>query len=214
MSFQWIIDNAVDVKVDRTGIVAQTIARDNTIRTVDRGGRVWKFTVTPSPGLRWGDSGVRGNVEDILNLNRFTQDTIYFSATGQKYIYGYQGTGDSRGPNYAGSGWNAVVTNGASSFTMQTPGLTFSSGYKFKKGDILTIGGTGVVYSVTADVPYNTTSVPVHRPIIQATGTYYNMGVGASAGFKVYCTKFPNFRIAPLGVIEWDGTFEFVEVTS
>lgn len=205
MTFQWIVDNAQDIIIERSGTVGQTIARDQTVRAVNRGNKVWKFTVTPSPGKRWADTGVRAYMELIQTANRYTPSSINFAATGQAYLFGYQGNNTGNGTN-----WNASVTQGASSFTFS--GTSPGSGYKFKTGDIIQLANTGPVYVVTADVAYNSSTVPVHRPILQTTGTYNNMNVGQACSFSVICTNLPTYKITPLGIIEWSGPFEFVEV--
>jgi hypothetical protein len=52
-AFQWIVNNATALSIDGRGVVAATSTRENVIRTVSRGGRVWKFTVSPSPGATY-----------------------------------------------------------------------------------------------------------------------------------------------------------------
>jgi len=125
MSFQWIVNNCVDVKINRLGIVGQTVARDQTVRAVNRGGTVWKFSVTPCPGQRWQDSGVKTNIETIQTQNKFTQTTINFNSPGHAYLTG--------------------------------------------------------IYNVT---------------------------------FNVICTNLPDYTITPTGIVQWNGNFEFMQVTT
>lgn len=199
MSFQWIIDNALDISINKRDIVAQSTARDNTIRSISRGGNIWRFTVTPSAGTFWQQS--RGYIETIDLLNRITPATINFSKPEFKFIFGYQGSAPST------SGWQATVTKGAMQFTTNN---TVAYGYRYKKGDIIQFTGDDSVYTVTGDVAYNTTTVTVNRPIKIANGSY-TLKSGQDCTFKVICSKLPNYTITPLGIITWDGTFEFSE---
>lgn len=72
--FQWIFDNAVDIQVNHRNIVAQTIARDQTIRASTRGGKVWRFIVTPNPGLTW--SGSKDDILAVQTADKFTTETV------------------------------------------------------------------------------------------------------------------------------------------
>ena len=51
MSYQWIIDNAESISIDRHEIVGQTITRNQTVRATSRGASVWKFTVKVPDGI-------------------------------------------------------------------------------------------------------------------------------------------------------------------
>ena len=79
-----------------------------------------------------------------------------------------------------------------------------------KAGDIVKFAGNTTVYTVTEDVLYNQTTVPVNRPIVMDNGIY-NMTVGSDCNFYVICTTMPNYTITPLGIITWNGVFEFSE---
>jgi hypothetical protein len=82
--FQWVIDNCVDVQVNHRQVVAQTQARDQGIRATARGGKVWRFVVTPSPGLTYSD-----HAETLTNLDladKFTVENITFDRPGMEYI--------------------------------------------------------------------------------------------------------------------------------
>ena len=204
MSFQWIIDNAVDVNVNRYGLVSQTISRNQTVRSVSRGGKVTKFIVTPSPGTIWSDAGVRKSIQEIENANRYTDSYINFNKAGQEFMYKYQGNG-------TGTGWTASWTQGVSQFTMS--GGTFTSGYRFKAGDVVQFGLNTPVYTVASDVSYGTTVVPVNRPISQLSGSA-SLVYGSAVTYKVICTQLPSYKITPQGIIEWSGPFEFTEVVA
>lgn len=197
MSFQWIIDNAVDVQVNKRDIVAQTISRDQTVRSVSRGNNIWRFTVTPSPGTYWKDA--RPYIEAINALNQYTSATINFDRDSVNYIFGYQGNSSNI------TNWVATATQGGTSIT-----LTTSSGtQKLKVGDLIQLGTSGKVYTVTQDV--NTGNiVQLNRPIYETSGSY-SLVVGRACNFKIKCTQLPDYKISPLGIVEWTGPFIFTE---
>ena len=62
-AFQWVFDNAESISIDRKAVVAQTTSRDQTIRSVSRGGQVWRFEVKLPDGIRWSDA--RSYIEAI-----------------------------------------------------------------------------------------------------------------------------------------------------
>jgi hypothetical protein len=199
-AFQWIIDNAVDVQINKRGVVAQTISRDQTVRSVSRGGRVWKFVVTPSPGIRWQDPGVRAKIEAIDKADRFTVGTINFNQQAFNYIFGYLGDQTNT------TGWTAAAVRGSDTLTMSA----LVSGYRFRAGDLIQFSGQDRVYSVIADVPPDTGTVQLNRPVLEPSATY-TLIVGRAVNWKVICTNIPDYKITPTGLIEWTGPFEFTE---
>lgn len=196
--FQWIIDNAVDIQFNKRAVVASTIARDQTVRAVSRGGRVWRFVVTPSPGARWSES--RGFIEKLDKADLFTIDTIDFDNVESNFIFGYQG--DMSG--------TMTISYTQGSDTVNVTGGTGTSGFRFKSGDLLQPLGSDRVYSVVNDVPYNATSVLLNRPILDASGTAQCI-VGRSCKWTVICQSMPDYKIVNYDRIEWSGTFSFIE---
>lgn len=197
--FQWIIDNAVDLQINKRALVAQTVSRDQTVRAVSRGGRVWRFDVTPSPGMKWSES--RGYIEALDKADRIDTTTINFNRQAVDYVFGYQGNGDT-------TGMTATYTQGSDQITVS--GGTFSSGYKFKGGDLLQFGTSPRVYSVVGDVSYNGSIVTLNRPVLETSGTAA-LTVGRACSWSVVCVQFPNYRIVNYDRIEWDGNFVFME---
>ena len=53
MSFQWIIDRAETLSINRKKIVATTTARDGNVRAVSRGTPPKRFTVQLPEGISW-----------------------------------------------------------------------------------------------------------------------------------------------------------------
>jgi len=200
-AYQWIIDNSVDMQVNKRAIVAQTMSRDQTIRTTSRGGQLWRFEITPSPGARWSES--RGYLEAIDKADRYTKADINFSAAAFKYIFGYLGSSTTQ------TGWTASVTNGSDTITVA--GGNAASGFRFKAGDVLQIAGDTRVYAVSADVAWNSTTVVLNRQVTRATGTALALTLGQNVVWKVICTQLPDYKLVSVDRVEWSGSFGFVE---
>jgi hypothetical protein len=191
MSFQWIIDNAEDIQINKRGVVATTIARDQTVRSLSRGGVIWRFTITPSSGLRYNDPSVRSYIETIDNLDRLTAFYANFSHFS---LFAYQGT---VAPT------TMTVTQGSNLAT-----VSGGSGTKLKSGDIVQLTGQPRVYSVYGDV--TATNAVLNRPVLEASGTY-SLTVGSACSFKLICIQIPDYKITPGNIIQWTGPFVFVE---
>lgn len=196
--FQFIIDEAVDVQINKRAVVASTVARDQTVRATSRGGRIWRFTVTPSPGMKWSES--RGLLEKMDKADMFTTATIDFNLVESEFVYGYQG--DMTG--------TMSITATQGSDTCQVTGGTGSSGFRFKSGDLIQPTGSNRVYSVVEDVPFNSTTVILNRPFLGTTGTTTCV-YGRACQFHVICTAMPDYKIVSYDRVEWSGNFTFVE---
>lgn len=201
-NFQWIIDNAESISIDRNPIVGQTITRNQTVRSTSRGNGIWKFTVKLPDGLRWTDH--RGNISRMEDLGKYSTASISMAATGQSWIYAYQG-------NSANStGFIASITQGSKTITLTTSPTT-ASGYKFRAGDFIQLGSSGRVYTVAADVAYNSNSVILNRSVIEASATGVQLLVGVNCSWNVVCTEIPRFTLVARDVITWSGPFVFFE---
>ena len=200
-AFQWIIDNATALSIDGRGTVAQTITRENVIRTVSRGGRVWKFTVTPSPGATYVEA--RPYLAKLDQMDRITVADINFSQAGFENIIGYLGSGTG-GFTIAGiSGTTCTVTAGS-----------LSGSYVARAGDWLQIGSTGSVYQVVQDpATGNGATVTLNRPIDEAVGSYTGY-FGTNVTWSVLCVQRPTWGLVPAGanmLVNWSGDFIFYE---
>jgi len=74
MSFQWIIDSAESISINRKKIVAQTTARDGKVRAVSRGVPPKRFEVKLPDGIRWSD--LKSDIEAAETLDRVSTATI------------------------------------------------------------------------------------------------------------------------------------------
>jgi hypothetical protein len=201
-AFQYIFDRASAISINKRAVVAQTTTRDQTIRTVSRGGQVWRFDVTPPAGLPWSEA--RPYLEAIDAADRFTAGNVQINNVGyNSWLTPYQGTAVNS------TGFYLSATQGYANATI-TVSPTISSGYRFRAGDIVQLGNTGHVYTVTADVAHNSTAVTLNRPVIDTTANV-NLRVGPNVIWNVICVDIPDWTISDVNVVTFDGSFKFVE---
>ena len=203
-AFQYVFDNAETLNFDRRAITAQTVSRDNTVRTVSRGGQVWRFEVQLPAGPKWSD--VRAAVEAIEYADRYTVGQVRLNNPGYvSWLSGYRGNS----ANY--TGFQGTWTQGATSITLTTSPTT-TSGFKFRAGDFIQLGTTGRVYTVRADVPFASNTVLLNRPVIDATAASATaIRVAENCVFNVICTDLPQWTIFARDQVQWSGPFVFYE---
>jgi hypothetical protein len=200
-AFQYVFNNAESIGMNRRAVTAQTISRDNTVRTVSRGGQIWRFDVKLPDGISW--TSARPYIEAIDNADRYTIGTVQLNNAGyNSWMIPYRGNS----ANY--TGFAATWTQGATSITLTTSPTT-TTGYKFRVGDIIQLG-TGSVYSVSADVAYNSNTVNLNRAILDATGSG-NLAVAQNVTWSVVCTELPTWTIFARDQVSWSGNFVFYE---
>jgi hypothetical protein len=203
-AFQWIMDSATALSIDGRGVVAATTTRENVIRSVSRGGRVWKFNVTPSPGKTYTES--RPYLARLDQMDRITIADINFNHAGFENIIGYLGNGTG--------GFTVVVPAGTSVTTCTITAGSLPSGYVCRAGDWLQIGATGSVYQVVTDpAAGNGATVTLNRPIDEAAGSYTGY-FGANVTWSVVCVQRPVWQLVPAGanmLVNWSGDFVFYE---
>jgi hypothetical protein len=198
-AFQYVFNNAESISIDKRRVVATTTTRDNTVRSISRFGQNWKFEVKLPDGISW--TSARQNIEKMEALDRTTVGAVQINNNGyNSYLTPYQG-------NAAGT-IAASWTQGANTITIT--GGSATSGFNFRAGDLIQLGSSGRVYSVTADVAFNVTTVPVHRPIIDASGTG-NLILGFNVTWNVLCVDFPSWTIFARDQVSWSGPFVFYE---
>jgi hypothetical protein len=86
MSFQWIIDNAETLSINRKKMVATTTARDGVTRAVSRGTMPRRIEVKLPDGPRWSD--YRANIAAAEALDRITTATITIPYAKFPWYYG------------------------------------------------------------------------------------------------------------------------------
>ena len=86
MAFQWIIDSAESLAINRQDVVASTQSRDGTVRAVSRGSVKKKFEVQLPAGPRWSD--LRSNILSAEADGRTTEVSISIPYAKFPWYYG------------------------------------------------------------------------------------------------------------------------------
>ena len=86
MSFQWIIDGAETLSINRKRMVASTRARDGSVRVVSRGTQPKTFTVKFPDGVLW--TNLRTNIAAAEALDRITTASISIPYAKFPWYYG------------------------------------------------------------------------------------------------------------------------------
>lgn len=207
-ALQWIVDSAQQIGINGRGVVAQTQTRGGVVRSVSRGGRIWRFTVTPSPGKTFEES--RPYLAKLDQIDRIQTASINFNHAGFEAFSEYQGNG-------TGS-FSATIT-GATTIALTASSLP--SGYVARAGDWIQLTQSsppaGIlassVYQVVEDpAPGNGATVTLNRPLDQTT--VHTVAVGVNVAWTVICVEMPTWKIIPAGqnqLVEWSGDFVFFE---
>ena len=86
MSFQWIVNGAESLSINRKKIIASTQARDGTVRTVSRGTQPKRIEVKLPDGVPW--TTFRSNIIAAEALDRNTTATISIPYAKFPWYYG------------------------------------------------------------------------------------------------------------------------------
>ncbi len=204
-AFQWIVEQATELTFECRGVVAQSSTRENVVRSISRGGRVWKFTVTPAPGLTY--EYCRPYIARLDQADRVTPGTINLDHTNYSQFAGYLGQGSGT--------FTAVVPagTGVTQITLTATGSP-GAGYIARAGDLIQLGSGGSVYQVVTDpATGNGATITLNRPVDEAAGSYTTL-VGVNVNWTVICTQMPGWSLVPGGgsaLVNWDGDFVFYE---
>ena len=197
--FQWAIDNAESIQIQRRPVVSQTTARDGTTRSVSRGNAPWVFTVKVASGIPYDQA--RPYISKMEKLDRITPDFINFSNSGYSWFADYQG-------NFSNTSlFSATWSEGQSSISVF--GGSAPGGYRFRAGDFIQLNQNSKVYTVAADVPYSSTTVPLHRAVIDPDGSGTPI-IGKDCNWNVICSSFPIWTLMARNQLSWDGAFTFI----
>ena len=83
--FQWIMDKAESISINRKKMTAITTARDGTTRAISRGAMPKRFTVKLPDGMLWTD--IKDLIAATEAKDRIDTDTIEISKSGQAWYY-------------------------------------------------------------------------------------------------------------------------------
>lgn len=219
MSIQTIVDNAVNINIDKRRIVAQSISRSGHLKTIERSPVPYTFTINMHDGLTYSTN--RAVLEDLDTQDTLVESNISLNNnTGMNYLTSYQG--DLSGAQQdqltlnAVSGANIYVN--ASGITGNTSGYA----YLFKKGDYIQPEGNTSTYrypyQVTSDIAFSTganVTVPVHRPVLSQTGVALTSGafrIGNEVRFHVKAVQNPTYTVVPYDRVVFDGEFVLSEI--
>ena len=213
MSFQWVIDNAENISMTKRPVISQTVSRDQVIRTVSRGGAVWKFAVKMPPVMVW-NNNARGYLESIDTKAMLQSQTINMSKTGYDWMVKYRGDATST----TTMTWKYNAAQAASNtYKFELGNMPGSVGaVLFRAGDLIQPTGSKYVYStVSASTKGSaaTQLIEVHRSILDTpSDTAVTFKVGPAVSWTVICTKMPTWTFVEKELIEFNGDFEFQEV--
>lgn len=213
MAYQWIFDHAETLSINKRGITAQSITRDQRIRSVSRGGEIWRFTISMPTGLTYNAN--RGYIEALDQADRTAVEFINLSK--YSYIGGYRGdAGSTTGLTLKYT--TAMAATNTKQFEAGTLPNIGTTDKVFRAGDLIQKTGSNYVYSVTADVARgsgSTVLVPVNRSILDTPSASTAIAkIGTAVEWRVICTQRPDWRLVSKDIIEWTGDFVFQEVLS
>jgi len=200
MSFQWIFDKANSISINNRGVISTTTSRDGTVRATSRGGQVWRFTVQLPEGIPWTE--IRSYIATAEYLDRATTATISLNDSGYtNWLLKYQGNAANK---------SAITASWTTGNTITLTGGQAASGYNFRAGDVIQLGSSGKCYEVAADVAYNSNTVTLTRPILDAAGSA-TLRVAENCVWTVQCVEFPDWTIFARDQVSWSGPFVFYE---
>lgn len=200
-AYQTVFDNATTISINKRRNVAQTVSRNGTVRSSSLGGQTFTFEVALPSGPKYSD--YRSLIEKMEALDKTTVATVDLANSGHAYIAGYLG-------NFASPNTVQVTYSSGNTLTISSNPETLTSGqFKFKAGDFIQLGSNSV-YTVTGDVAHDSNTITVHRPVLEAAGTY-TLNVGQSVSWQVLCVNFPQWEIFGYDQVRWQGKFIFAE---
>jgi len=197
MAMQDIIDTAVNIEVNRSKLVAQTLSRSGRISVASRNwANPFRFTVTPKPV--WTAEEYRSILEPILANDRYEPHGFYLNNIspttalanqGNSWMIPYQGNAAAN--NGLTSYQASSDTTGAKIVLTNVNSTTITAGlYLVKKGDYLRPANYYYPYIATSDVIIPTAATGI-TGTIQPAGVYLltNGANASSAGSAVGFTS-------------------------
>jgi hypothetical protein len=160
MALQDIINSAVNVEVNRSKLVAQTVSRSGRISVASRNwANPFRFVVTPKPV--WTAAEYRAVFEPLFDRDRYEVHGIQLNTTntstgvatlGNSWMVNYQGGGDANGNNVIDS-YQATSATGTRIILSNINSTTITAGtFLVKAGDYVIPFGSRYPYIATSDV--------------------------------------------------------------
>lgn len=179
MSLQQIIDSAVNIEVNRSKQVAQTVSRNGRVSTASRNWNTpFRFTVTPRPVYTAEE--YRQVFEPLLRNDRFLphgfflnnlDPTTFLATLGNNWMVNYQGNADTTAVNNIIDSYEiSSQTTGAQIALSNVNSANITPGvFLVKAGDYIRPELHRYPYIATADVVIPTTATDV-TGVIQPAG--------------------------------------------
>ena len=222
MALQDIINSAVNIEINRSKLVAQTLSRSGRISTASRNfTNPFRFTVVPKP--IWTYDNYRSQFEPLFNNDIFASQTFALTdfntstgaslSPGSDWLTFYQGdladATDQILDNYT------ATSISGNSLTITKAGSPTVGQYLVRKGDYIRMSTGNYPYIVTADLQVSasaTATISLHRGALEAVAPGTSIYVGRRAAlFKVIVTKLPQIRFLPGKFVEFTEEFGLVE---
>jgi hypothetical protein len=222
MALQDIINSAVNIEVNRSKLIAQTISRNGRISVASRNwNNPFRFTVTPKPV--WSYDDYREQFEPLFNNDRFNSQIFALTnfnvstgaslSPGSDWLTEYQGqladATDQILDNYT------ATSISGNSLTITKAGSPTVGQYIVRAGDYIRMSGGNYPYIVTTDLQVSasaTETITLHRGAIESVAASTPIFVGRRAAlFKVIVSKLPQIRFLPGKLVEFTDNFELFE---
>jgi len=160
MALQDIINSAVNVEVNRSKLVAQTVSRSGRISVASRNwANPFRFVVTPKPV--WTAAEYRAIFEPLFDRDRYEVHGMQLNTTnssgvttlGNSWMIPYQGGADAGGNNVIDSYEANSDTAGTRIILTNVNSTTITAGtFLVKSGDYIRPNGHRYPYIATSDI--------------------------------------------------------------
>lgn len=224
MSLQKIVSTAVNIEINRSKLVAQSLSRSGRLLTASRNwANPYRFSITPKPVWEW-NTTTQGIFATLFDNDRYQEDSFYLTEVNggpMEWITQYKGTLDTNSNDQLDNMLVASEPTGASIAVTYSGDSSANAGrYIVRKGDWIRPADHRYAYQATADqqIVSGTSSytITTHRGWIAqggytATGKAVNIG-DAAARFYVQVTKLPQMRFINKNLVELNGNIELIEV--
>ena len=207
LAFQNVFDRAETISIITRPTVDMSITRNNTVRSVNRGGDTWRFSVTLPDGIPWTE--LRPLIAEMERLGTHTQqDGIQINNSGYNdWLLNYQG--DSANTSSFEMNVTQGDTDGSISSYPAGHGMT-AGDITFKAGDVVQLG-TSYAYIVSEDTVYPDTTVYFNRAVKETSSTY-QITMAPDVTWDLICVEMPQWNIFQRNQVSWSGAFVFYEV--